>query len=75
MSNKALEAAKRKGYQAAARGESRSSCPYADKRNSNSGGRGVTFSRAFQRYWHEGYDSYAGSTKTDQATVVRKEPL
>lgn len=53
--NKAFEAAKRKGREAAERGEPRTACPYPDIRQNYHNGR--TFSRAFQRYWHEGYDA------------------
>jgi hypothetical protein len=49
-------AAWKKGRDAALAGKPRSA-PYADKRNSYHNGN--TFSRAFIRYWLEGYDSAA----------------
>ena len=52
--NKAFEAAKRKGAAARDAGQKRNMCPYPDHRGDwqNS----VTWSRAFGRYWYEGYD-------------------
>lgn len=54
MGNPAFESARRKGQQAARDGKSEWSCPYADKRTHDGS---VTFSRAFERAWLEGFRS------------------
>jgi hypothetical protein len=50
--NRALASAFRKGALAAIEGEKLTACPYADWRTYRGG---VTFSRAFQRAWGEGW--------------------
>jgi hypothetical protein len=52
--SKALEAAKRKGTEAAKAGKPRR-CRYEDKRGGYNNM--VTFSRAFRKAWFEGYDA------------------
>jgi hypothetical protein len=51
--SKALDGAERKGREAAIAGKARRSNPYGDVRSDTNM---VTFSRAFQRRWFEGFD-------------------
>lgn len=54
FSNPAFKGAYEKGFMAALSGaKDRSDCPYDPD---NYGPQGVTFSRAFHRHWHQGYD-------------------
>lgn len=52
MSNKAFEAARRKGLVAALNGQPESDNPYGDERTNRGS---VTFARAFWRAWREGW--------------------
>ena len=59
--NRAFQSAYRAGVYAAERGNPRTSCPYTDARGASGN---VTFSRAFARYWLEGFDdSFAEGVK------------
>ena len=53
--SKAFTAAFLKGAQARRNNQSRASCPYEDIRDSYKNS--VTFSRAFRRSWHDGWDN------------------
>lgn len=52
--NKAFAKAKFKGAEARATGQSRNMCPYPDHRGGYH--EMATWSRAFQRYWRDGWD-------------------
>lgn len=58
--NPALRGAFCKGEQAAADGATADDCPYRDKRNHN--GR-LTWSRAYQTAWRDGFDHVAHNAK------------
>ena len=57
ITNRAFLSAYNKGRMSARWGLSKSSNPYPDKRNRKGG---VTFSRAFRRFWERGYDDMKG---------------
>lgn len=54
--NKAFAAAYRKGYQAYVEKGAHARCPYFDYRGGRHG-QVITFSRAFQKYWWDGYNT------------------
>lgn len=71
--NRAFLSAYMKGFNAGAGGAKRSSCPYDDHRGNYH--EMVTFSRAFIRYWMEGYDdaTRAASKPIDRRTIRRRK--
>ena len=63
--NPALRGAYRKGWDAGLSGEPRGSCPYADLRNHRGT---LTWSRAFQRAWDDGWSAGDEQRKQDHIT-------
>ena len=64
--NKAFIGAYRKGRRARREGRALGACPYPDRRGGRYGEQ-VTFSRAFQNWWHAGWrDEALGQPETEQ---------
>jgi hypothetical protein len=63
--SRALAGAWRKGRQAALDGRTLADCPYPDRR-AGVHGQVVTFSRAFRRWWRDGFESVGVFPRTER---------
>lgn len=68
--NRAMRGAYLKGYRAFEAGDPEASCPYEDKRKES--GR-LTWSRAFQSAWSDGYRDAKNEKKTKGFTAGKHE--
>lgn len=68
FSNPAFRTAYRKGALAARTGAKRTACPYPDHRQDS--GR-LTFSRAFRKEWHRGYD-HEQRAESHERRIIRR---
>jgi hypothetical protein len=62
--SKALASAWRKGRAAALEGRTMADCPYADRRGGEHR-QVVTFSRAFRKWWRDGFESVGLFPRSD----------